>query len=161
MRLSTKLLFVVGPQTDGARRSAPNETANRSGAKPLTGWWPVILQGVRKLLKSYVTNRRQPDANGGQTVTNRRWRIENPRRSTRLYSKHGTVVLGGQHVQQAIRSLTHVADALFQFAEHRFAPDLLPAFIELDALHLTRRRRLALAQAADEKVALPAGEHVP
>src|SRR5688572_2193578 len=70
------------------------------------------------------------------------------------------VVLFGEHVQITIRSLPHVADALLQFAQHRLAPDLLPLLVELDPLHVSGARRLALPQAADKDIPLPAGEHV-
>src|SRR5688572_94936 len=78
----------------------------------------------------------------------------------RLDAQQRRVVFLRQHVQIAIGPLTHVADSLLQLSEQRLAPDLLPLLVELNAIDLPRARRLALAQAADEDVPLPAGEHV-
>src|SRR5262245_34752229 len=70
------------------------------------------------------------------------------------------IVLLGEDVQVAIRTLPNVADALAELAQHRLAADLLPLVIEFDPGDLPRARALTLPQAADEDVSLPAGEPV-
>src|SRR5688572_2034675 len=65
------------------------------------------------------------------------------------------VVLLREHVEVPIRSLTDVADSLTELAQHRLAADLLPLFVELDAIDLPGSRTFTLTQPADEHVALP------
>ena len=79
---------------------------------------------------------------------------------SRLYPKECSLVLGGQHVQESIRSLTYIADALMQIAQHRLAANFLPAVVEDNPLPLTGSGNLPLSQAADEHVSLPRGEAI-
>src|SRR5688572_10015419 len=60
-----------------------------------------------------------------------------------------------QHVQRTVRADTHVADALMQLSQHRFAPDLFPALVEHDAVDLSGARHLAFPQSADKQIVLP------
>src|SRR4051794_18468711 len=55
----------------------------------------------------------------------------------RLDPEQGAILLGGEHVEQTVRSLAHVADALVQVSKHRLAADLLPLVIEDNPLQLT------------------------
>ena len=68
--------------------------------------------------------------------------------------------LVGQQIQQAVRSLPHVADSLTQLGQQRLAPQLLHLLVEEDALEMARARDLAGAQRADEDIALPLRESV-
>ena len=54
----------------------------------------------------------------------------------RLNPEQCATIFSGQYVEKPVRPLTHVANALFQILQHRFAPQLLPFFVEDDALKL-------------------------
>src|SRR5688572_5222917 len=69
-------------------------------------------------------------------------------------------VLVGQEVQQLVRALPHVADALTQIHEQHLTAQLFPVVVEANALEMSRARDLAHAHAADERVALPIRELV-
>src|SRR5207302_6294082 len=66
----------------------------------------------------------------------------------------------GQQIQQAVRTLPHVANPLVEVAQQRLAPELLPLVVEHDPLELSARRHFAFAQPAYERVALPAWKAV-
>src|SRR5262252_3792895 len=78
----------------------------------------------------------------------------------RLDTQHRALGLVGDHVQQAVGTLLHVANALAKIGEQRLAPQLLHLLVEEDAIEMTRARDLALAQSADEHVAFPLRELV-
>src|SRR5512139_1113631 len=82
-----------------------------------------------------------------------RWRIESPGASARARSdaQDGALRLVGGHVEQSIRPLLHIADALVQTGEQGFAPQLLELVVEQHAIEAARARHLAIAQAADEQ----------
>src|SRR5690606_19340456 len=73
----------------------------------------------------------------------------------RLDAENGALVLVGDDIEQPVRPLTHVADTLAQIVQQHLAAQLLELLVEQDALELARARHLALAQPADEPVALP------
>src|SRR5262245_33515756 len=78
----------------------------------------------------------------------------------RLDANERSVVLFGQHIHVSVGTLSHVADALAELAQHRLTPDFFPLVVELDALQLTGSRRLTLPQSADEQAALPSSEAI-
>src|SRR5690606_2493593 len=65
------------------------------------------------------------------------------------------LVLVGHDVQQAVRTLRDVADALAQLDEQALAAQLLEVLIEQHAIEPAGARNLAVAQAADEQIAFP------
>src|SRR5689334_5441407 len=65
----------------------------------------------------------------------------------RLDAQQRAVVLVGDDVQQAVRPLPHVANALMQRVEQSLAAELLELVVEHDALETTRARDLAAARA--------------
>src|SRR5262249_42055312 len=58
-------------------------------------------------------------------------------------------------IDQPIRALPDVADALVQLAEHRLAPDFFPLVVEHQPLQLTGARNLAFAHPAYEDTPFP------
>src|SRR5690606_16595966 len=66
------------------------------------------------------------------------------------------VTLVRDHVQQAVRTLAHVANAPAPILQQRLAAQLFEVLVHDDALELARGRDLAVAHAADEEIALPA-----
>src|SRR5207249_7172317 len=102
---------------------------------------PIILKSELRSLKSAVevdfqtsTFRLQPSnfyANPrllAASPTASTWRR---RRGRRFESKEHAVVLGGQHIEETVGTLTHVADALLQLAQHRLAVQLFPLVVEV------------------------------
>jgi PQQ enzyme repeat len=57
-----------------------------------------------------------------------------PRRNPRLHLQQRAVILLREHVQQTIRTLPHIANAVLQLAEHRLAVKLLPLLVEVDSI---------------------------
>src|SRR5687768_17869407 len=67
--------------------------------------------------------------------------------SARLDAQHRAFILVGDHVQQSIGALLHVANALAQVDEQRLAAQLFHLRVEEDAVELAGARDLAGAQA--------------
>ena len=65
-----------------------------------------------------------------------------------------------QHVEQLVGPLAHLADALAEVLQQRFAAQLLHLVVEDDALQVAGAGDAALLQGADEDVALPRREQV-
>ena len=65
------------------------------------------------------------------------------------------VVFVGDDVEQSIRSLTHVANALMQLGEQGLAAQLFELVVHHHSLESSSARNLATPRAADEQVALP------
>src|SRR5687767_8694083 len=84
--------------------------------------------------------------------TTSRYRL--PADRGRLELEDRAVFLVGQHIQQAVRTLLHVADALAQVREECLAAQFLPILVEDDALHLAGAGNAAELQAAHEQVVL-------
>src|SRR5919108_4953314 len=59
------------------------------------------------------------------------------RRLPRFDSEQRPFLFRSQHVEQTVGTLAHVADALFEFHEHRLAPQFFPVLVEDDPLNLT------------------------
>ena len=59
----------------------------------------------------------------------------------RFDSQQCALSLTGHEVKQSVRPLSDVSDSLMQLPQHRFATDLLPLVVELDALQLPGARR--------------------
>jgi len=78
----------------------------------------------------------------------------------RFDTQQCTVVLVGDHVEQAVGPLPHVANPLMQVAEQPLAAQLLELVVEHDALEAARARNLADARAADEQVTFPRGKSI-
>src|SRR5262245_55070546 len=74
---------------------------------------------------------------------------------SRFYSQDRTLDLICCNVDEPIRPLLHIADALVQVTQQRLATQLFHVVVEEHAIELARAGNLALAQAADEEVALP------
>src|SRR5690554_8233159 len=73
----------------------------------------------------------------------------------RLDSKHGAFVLVRDDIEQPVGPLLDVADPLSEVEQQRLAPQLLEALIEEHAVEPSGARDLAVAEAADEKIAFP------
>ena len=78
----------------------------------------------------------------------------------RLEAQQHAVVLVGDHVDQAVGALAHVADALVQLRQQRLAPQLFQLVVQHHALQAARARHLAAPRAAHEEVALPRREAI-
>src|SRR5690606_37351731 len=74
--------------------------------------------------------------------------------------QHRALVLVGHDVQQAVRTLCDVADALAQLDEQALAARLLEVLVQQDASEPPGARDLAVAQPADEKIPFPCDERV-
>jgi hypothetical protein len=48
------------------------------------------------------------------------------RAHSRVHAHENAVVFGGKQMQQSIRTLSHIADPLLQFPQHRFAVEFCP-----------------------------------
>ena len=77
-----------------------------------------------------------------------------------FHPQHGARVFVCQHVQIAVRPLTHVTNALMQFGQDRLSLDWLPLLVERDATDVPGAARSPLDHRADERVALPLRESV-
>jgi hypothetical protein len=73
----------------------------------------------------------------------------------RFDAKHRAFLLVGEQIQQAVWTLTHVADSLPQLDEERLSPQLLHLLVEQNPLEMAGPRNLPCAKRADEDVALP------
>src|SRR5439155_15127372 len=71
-----------------------------------------------------------------------------------LDAEQGSVDVVGEHVEQAIRALAHVADALLEIHEHPLAARRLAARVQRHAFEVRVR------QGSDEDIPLPPGESV-
>ncbi len=56
------------------------------------------------------------------------------RRGYRLYPQQSAIILIGHGIQQSVRPLTHIAEPLVKFGEHRLATQFLQLGIEYQAL---------------------------
>ena len=72
-----------------------------------------------------------------------------------LDTKQRAVFFGGQHIQQIVRPLPDIANALLQLGQHGLAAQFFPAIIEDDALNLPGARNAALPESCDKQIALP------
>src|SRR6266571_389754 len=81
-------------------------------------------------------------------------------RRNRLDSNQCTVIFGGEDIQESVRTLAHVANAILKLAQQRLAMELFPLLVEIDAHELTGPRHLSLTQSAGEEVSLPGGKPV-
>src|SRR6185369_2790885 len=73
---------------------------------------------------------------------------------------YGARVFISQHVQIAVRPLTHVANALMKLRQNRFSLDGLTLLVERDATDVTGATRSSLNHRADERIALPLREPI-
>src|SRR6187399_747601 len=78
----------------------------------------------------------------------------------RFDAEDRTFLFVRQHIQEAVRPLPHVADALPQVGQQRLAPQLLHLLVEQDPFDVAGAWDLARAQRADEDIALPLGQLV-
>lgn len=101
----------------------------------------------RQAVPVTILMRRQARADGGQ-----------PRHEWRLRDGHHpqqrAIFFIGQNVEQSVRTLVHVADALTEFPEKRIAADRKATHVEDDALDLFAN------QPAHEQAAFPFREPV-
>src|ERR1700704_2886170 len=72
-----------------------------------------------------------------------------------FHSKQRAVDFSRQHVQQTVRSLTHVADPILKLFEHRLSVQLFPFVVEVETNQLARSRHFTLPHPACEDVSLP------
>src|SRR4029079_17153019 len=82
------------------------------------------------------------------------------RRRRGFQSKERAVVFSRQHVQQTVRSLTHVADPILELPEHRLAVQLFPLVVEIETHQLARSRHFTLPHPTCEDVPLPGREAI-
>src|SRR5262245_5987192 len=80
--------------------------------------------------------------------------------SLRLDAQHRAVVFVGQQIEQTVRTLPHLTDALAEFAEERFTAHFLHLRVEDDPFEMTGAGDLAGAHRAGERVAFPAREAI-
>src|SRR4051812_32831304 len=78
----------------------------------------------------------------------------------RFNAEQRPLILRRQHIQETVRPLTDVSDALLQVDQHGFAPKFLPSVIEFDPLNLAGLWDAAFTQAADEHVPFPVREAI-
>src|SRR6267154_1563658 len=74
---------------------------------------------------------------------------------SRLNAEQRALVFRRQHIQEPVRSLTDVSDALLQVHQHRLTPEFFPFIIEFDPLNLARSWYATLTEAAHEDVPFP------
>jgi hypothetical protein len=75
-----------------------------------------------------------------------------PRRSPRFHLQQGAVIFLPEHIQQTIRTLPNVANAVLQLVEHRLGVKLLPLIVEVDWFQLAGPRHFALSHPAREQI---------
>ncbi len=83
------------------------------------------------------------------------------RHRRRLEPHQHAVGFGGQHVEESIRPLPDVANALLQLAQHRLAVELFPLVVEVNPLEVSGAGHFALPHTAGEQIVLPVGEASP
>src|SRR5262245_9651784 len=72
-----------------------------------------------------------------------------------LDPEYRALLLISDHIEEPVRSLLDVANALTQSDEQRLAAQLFPLLVEENELEVTRAGNLVGAQRADDTVALP------
>ncbi len=71
------------------------------------------------------------------------------------------VILIRHGVQQAVRSLPHIAEALVQLGEHRLATQLFQLRVEHQSFQAAGARNFTATRAGHEQIALPGRKLVP
>src|SRR5688572_15494568 len=96
------------------------------------------------------------------SLPTRRWpdRLLRGRQRCWRDAQQRAIVLVGQYIKQAVRPLAHIADALVQGCEQRFAAQFLELLIEHHPLEATGSGNLATSPTAHEEIALPGREPV-
>src|SRR5687767_11730809 len=69
--------------------------------------------------------------------------------------EHRPVVLIGEHIEEPVRALTYVPNALMELHQQRLAAQLSKRLVEDDALEAARSWHFAAPRAADEQIAAP------
>ena len=76
----------------------------------------------------------------------------------RLQPDQGAIIFFSEDVQKAVRTLSHIPDALLEIREQHLATHFLAAFVQHNSLEMPGAGDLTHPKRADENIVFPVGE---